>query len=302
MIGWPRALARVLRAEQPDLVHLHGPSAGSIGAWMARRAGTGPIIYTEHREHHERSLPMRMARRAAAGIPDMNVAISRAVAGALIQKAKVDRDRVRVILNGVPLAERAERPAAEEPSRLLYVANLWPRKDHATLLRAFSLLDPAYELILVGDGPLRGQLEQRARDLGIAGRVRFAGSLADPWSLTVEGISVYVHPPTDEAGGLAVMEAMMRGLPVVATATGGVPEILRDGVDGLLVPPADASALASAIERLRSDHALAARLAQHAFEVAHERLTIGACLEAYLALYRDVLTGTKDVPRNDDGR
>jgi glycosyltransferase involved in cell wall biosynthesis len=174
---------------------------------------------------------------------------------------------------------------------VVYVANLWPWKGHDVLLRALAMLPATLPLhaLLVGDGVERERLEKRAAALGIAHRVRFAGYVADPWAAAA-GSWAYVHPTLRDAMPSAVLEAMMSGLPVVASATGGVPEVVRDGETGVLVPPGDAAALARALRDLAADRVRRDRLASAARAYALAELRADRSLDELFELYDDLLS------------
>src|SRR5262249_20822565 len=139
------------------------------------------------------------------------------------------------------------------------IARFHPVKDHATLVRAFAVVArtcPDVDLLLAGDGPLRGQLESLAAELGIASRVLFLGVRKDVPEI-LQAIDVFAMTSLSEAASLTVLEAMAAGRPVVVTDVGGNPELVRHGCDGLLVGRADAGGAASALRRLLADPALA---------------------------------------------
>jgi glycosyltransferase involved in cell wall biosynthesis len=284
---WPWALRSRLRHLHPDLVVLHGPTVGSLGSVAARVADVPSVLYVEHGIHRRRRRYHRTFRRLTARFPSRNVAVSRASAESMIHDGHVPAGRVSVIANGVPRADRLSAPRGEL-RRFVYVAHLWTRKAHGLLLQAFASTPETFELVLVGEGRLREELERTRDSLGLADRVRFTGFLDDPWS-AADGAWAYVHPPDEEASGLAIMEAMMRGLPVVATATGGMVEFVQEGVNGMLVPVGDVDGLRTAITTLGHDRELRDRLAAGAFAHAHAELTAERCLGEHLALHARLL-------------
>ena len=286
MRGWPRSLLAYLRVFRPAIVHLHGPTAGSIGAVVARAARVPVVVYTDHSPHGSRPPLGRAIRRLTARLPHVNVAISEEVARSLIEDCGVPASRVRIILNGTPIVDRVSQPVGSS-RRFLYVANLLPGKDHETLLNAFATLPDRATLELVGDGPQRGALEGMAQGLGVHQRVTFHGWLDDPWSIA-GGVWVYVHPARIEGGGIAVMEAMMRELPIIATATGGIPDIVRPGRAGVLVEVGDVKGLADSMRELMVDEKRRSDLAVAAREHAVAQLSIDECLRRYWDLYDEL--------------
>lgn len=284
---WPAALARLVRSVRPDLVHLHMPSAGSLGALSVRATGMRRIVYTEPGIHASGPLKVRIARRLAARVPVANVAVSEAVARSLIADGGVPARRVSVIRSGTAVAPPMAPPEPHGPPRLLCVGNLWPWKGHRVLLRALQRLD-GVRLLICGDGPERARIEREAAALGVTDRVELPGYLDDPWTAAA-GTWVFVHPSFHEGLPRAVREAMMRALPVVASWGGGTAEIVVDGDTGLLVPPGDSTALASAIGRLLSDRELRDRLAWAARSFALVHLRVEDMIEAYFRLYDRVL-------------
>ncbi|MEX1045851.1 MAG: glycosyltransferase family 4 protein [Actinomycetota bacterium] len=285
---WPFHFAVLARRLKPDVVHVHGVTPGSIGAAAARAAGFRRIVYTDHFVHSLRPSGYRHLRRAAASLPLVNIAVCDAVSRSLIADARIPASRVLVIRNGTAEAAPLARPDEDRP-RLAYVANLWPWKGHGTLLRAISLLggDPPARIVLIGDGPERTRIEGEITRLGIDDSVVLTGRAEDPWA-HMDGAWAYVHPSSGEGLPLAVMEAMMRGLPVVAASSAGIPEIVEHERTGLLVPSGDPAALALALRRILADRALRDQLAQSAREFAMSNLRIEDCLDAHFRLYERV--------------
>lgn len=158
------------------------------------------------------------------------------------------------------------------------------------LIDAAALLAPSWpdlRVAIVGDGPLLPALRDRAAVLGIAGRVHLPGFRDDVPDL-LPALDAFAFPSREEGLGSALLEAMAAGVPVVATRAGGIPEVVRDGVDGLLVPPADPPALAAALDRILRDPAAADRRAASArarvaAEFAADRM-VAETLRHYLCL------------------
>ena len=254
-----RALAEmtsVLRELRPDVLSAHTAKAGWIGRAACARLGL-PAIYTPHGWTIGSRISAasgavftvfeRLASRWTRAIIcvcdyEMRLALEKRVAGPEI---------LFVVHNGVrDIAPDLRAGPGRSPVRICSVARLEAPKDHATLLQALAgLRSEAWELDLVGDGPLESSLRRQAAALGIAGRVRFLGYQPDPASV-LAGAQLFVLSSRSEAFPRSVLEAMRAGLPVVASAVGGVGEAVTDGVAGLLVPPGSPEALAAAIGEL----------------------------------------------------
>jgi glycogen(starch) synthase len=202
----------------------------------------------------------------------------------------VEEDRLHLIPPGVN-PSKSEGPF-EDPfegfgrPRVLFVGRLAPQKGVRALVEAAALIEnPSARVLLVGDGPEREALEREARRIGVGDRVRFLGFFAhDRLPAAMAHADVLVLPSLYEELGTVLLEAMYAGLPIVASRTGGIPDVIEDGSNGLLVPPGDPEALARAIDRVFADRALACRLS----EVAQERgkdydweVLAGRVLEVY---------------------
>jgi glycosyltransferase involved in cell wall biosynthesis len=210
-------------------------------------------------------------------------------------------DRMSIIYNGVPL-ERFQRSTAADRAQVVptangrklvsFVARFDPAKDHPTLLRAIARV-PEADLLLVGDGPLRPQVEALASDLGIAARVHFLGRRHDiPQLLKMS--DVYVHSSNWEGFGIAAVEAMAAGLPVVATDVPGLGEIVRGA--GALFPPGDDQALAGHLRRIVDSPALRNELSRASLRRAPD-FSIERAVQSWIQLYEDVLSRSGQMRR-----
>ena len=289
------ALRRAVEEERADLAHLHTGRATWLGGWAARLAGV-PAITTRRMDRAvKRGLRTRLVygtltRRAAA--------ISGAVA-ACLRAGGVEPERVRVIHSSVdparlaprrPRAEvRRELGAGEGDVVLLALGGLIPRKGHDVLLLALVELarrGVRPQLWIAGEGAQRELLERRVAEL--EGRARLLGRREDVPDL-LGACDVVVMPSRREGLGVAALEAMAAGRPVVASAVGGLAEAVVDGGSGLLVPPGDPSALALALELVVLDAELRAQLGAGGRARVAEGYLAEQMVAAYDALYREVL-------------
>jgi glycosyltransferase involved in cell wall biosynthesis len=269
-------LRQVMRQARPDIVHVHGWGGGQNppGGIAAARRGMVPVIYTEH------GAPWIELRDAPEITRDLRhaqvlIAISEDAAAGLREHCMAENEirTIRHIVTG-PSSTGKANPAHElsatkdQPSltpTVTTVAMLRPNKGHDILLAAAALVlcnHPGTRFILVGDGSQRQALEAQCRALGVEKNVVFKGTLPHA---QVEDIlaqsDVFVLPSLHEPLGIAVIEAMAWGLPLIATAAGGILDLVQDGYNGLLVPPGDVASLAQALDGLLSDSELRSRLA-----------------------------------------
>jgi glycogen synthase len=184
----------------------------------------------------------------------------------------VEADRVHLIPPGVN-PSLFEGPFEDPFSgvgrpRVLFVGRLAPQKGVRALVAAAGLLeDESAQVLLVGDGPERPALQREAERLGVGGRLHFVGFLAhDRLPAVMSHADLLVLPSLYEELGTVLLEAMQAGLPIVASKTGGIPDVIEDGVNGMLVPPGDPKAIALAIDRLLANRDLARRLSEGAQE------------------------------------
>jgi glycosyltransferase involved in cell wall biosynthesis len=169
------------------------------------------------------------------------------------------------------------------------VGNLTAKKDHRTMLEAVALLAPNHEhlrVVIVGDGPLRSELQSLAGSLGISGRVIFTGSRSDV-AMLLPGLDVFALSSLYEGFPIALVEAMASGLACVATRVGGTPELIRHRQNGFLIPPRDPVLLAAAISELISEPELRQSLGRQAAEDSL-RYSLPQAVEALQRIYSEV--------------
>jgi len=285
---------------RPDVVHNHMFRAEVVGTRAAlaleRSVGLRPYVVSTVHSSRVRSIEDRELLRALTPSMDRLIAVSRAIV------AKIADERgcatpVSLVYNGVDLDRYDHQEACctlpeeygMEPGAQVVgvVARLEPEKGHPTLLEGWpSVLRscPDAYLLVVGEGSRREALESQVRELRIAHRVVFTGRRDDIPAVTA-ALDVAVLPSYREAQGLTILEAMALSRPVVASNVGGIPEMVEDGVTGLLVPPRDAGALAAAIVRLLRDHPLADTLARAGHDLVHDRFCIQLMINATEGIY-----------------
>lgn len=293
-----------LKEQRPALLHVHHvwPAADRYLAALARAAGVRHLVVTEHIVGQSHSGGQRSLKRFELDKADAVTAVCGAVADTLVHDYGVARDRVRVVPNGADLPDEAAESGPARAwrvrlgagmSRPLWVVagRLEEQKGHAVLLEALAEvwkrgLD--FTLAVAGDGSLRGALEAKAKALGIEKKVHFLGMLEDVGPLLAAADGV-VLPSLWEGLPLTLLEAMARSRPVIATAVGGVPEVVEDGVHGMLVPERNAGALADALELLHRKPEQALELGQNAALRVREDYTWDRVVENFELVYDEVL-------------
>lgn len=255
---------------RPHVLHLHTPRDYLSGVLAARLARVPAVVITRHM-----LLPVKPLMRRVYSRVGVVICLTGAVRDNLRQSG-VPEPRLKIVSGAIDTEEFALAHARRRPVRREFkldeseicigvVGRLVRGKGHECLLEAAARLktekSPAAKVLIVGDGPERAALQVRVEQLGLADRVIFAGFRGD-MPAVMAALDILVLPSTDtEVLPLVLMEAMAAGNPVVATQVGSVPEIVEGGVNGLLVPPGDADALAAALSRLIAEPDLRGRLA-----------------------------------------
>ena len=290
-LGGLASFAAHMRSTSPSVLHAHlpNPLAARGGLWAAVAANPPAVVATAHLH-----VPLRRfwQRARARGVRvDHYVAVSEAVGDGL-RSLGIDANSISVVHNGVPDIEayagsKAGTVRTVPGHTVVTVARLVSQKGHRVLLQALVTL-PGVTVLFAGDGPLRADLEQLARELGVADRTRFLGNVADVPGL-LAGADVFALTSFNEGLPLSILEAMAAGLPVVASRVGGTSEVVADGETGLLVVPDDPASTAYAIRRLLEDAALRERLGKRGQRLVRDRFTAAKMVEGVIAVYEDVL-------------
>jgi glycosyltransferase involved in cell wall biosynthesis len=266
-------LHRLTACGRFDLVHCHDAHAVT-SAWLAGIARHARLVISR-RVAYRLAVP---AQYRAARV----IAVSRFVRASVLASG-LPAAQVEVVYDGVELPQLAAREAHSAPL-LGCVGHLVPEKGQDALVRALPAVlakHPGARLLLAGDGPCRGPLERLSERLGLRQAVQFAGMVEDV-AAVYRSLDVFLFPSLEEPLGSSLLDAMAHGLPVVARKAGGVPEVVEDGRNGLLVPGED---FAAAVLQLLDDPALAARLGAAARQTIEERFTAQRMMEGTLAVY-----------------
>ncbi|MVN87143.1 glycosyltransferase [Deinococcus sp. HMF7620] len=289
---------------RPALIHLHSAAYGSfvrkaLLLWAARGLFRVPAVLHLHagefEDFYSRCPPLARALvRATLRRADRVVTLSPALAAAVTRVAP--GARVMVAANGVALAPQP-RVLAQSAPQVLFVGVLIERKDPVGLLRAWARCQrpPGARLTFVGDGPLRPELDRLVADLNLGGSVAFRGWL-DPAGVAAElnAADILALPSHFEGQPLALLEGMARGLALLSTRVGGIPDLIEDGVSGRLVPPGDPDALCGALNDLLNRPEVRQQYGAAAYARARQTFDIQRTWHSLDTLYR---TLTRTAPR-----
>jgi glycosyltransferase involved in cell wall biosynthesis len=297
---FPLRLLHAVRSFRSHLIHIHSRRGADYwGGIVAALTGT-PAVVSRRVDNPE---PVLLAR-AKYRCYDRVISISKRIREVLLA-AGVPAEKVVCIHSGID-TERYGRPCdrqwflrefgLEQSHRVLAaVAQLIPRKGHRVLLEALPEVIaefPDVRVVFCGLGPLEGKLKQLCRRYGLSSHARFVGFRAD-LERVLPCLELMVHPALMEGLGLSLLEAAAAGIPIVAASAGGVPEIVQDGVTGLLVPPADPKSLAAAIIRVLRRREMAQALGRAGRDFVWRNFSVAAMVEGNIRVYRDVLAGTR---------
>ena len=297
------ALYRRIKQGRYDVVHTHISKAGVLGRLAAKWARVPAIVHTYHGKVEEledgspASRVYVMCERRVARYAHALVGVSEAIEEHLLGMGVGTAEQYRVIPNGIDLewfASKGEwsRPEGLQGQPLIgCVCSLTREKGVDVLLRAMGPLAERYpqlQLCVVGDGPLRAELEHEARQLGVAERVMFAGIASDvrPW---LAAFDLFVLPSRSEGTPRALLEAMAMGTGVVATRTGGTPEIVENGVCGVLVEPEDASDLGRGIGGMLRDATRREAFGEAGQERVRSSFGLAGMVDGVAAVYEECL-------------
>ena len=286
------SMKNLREAIRPDVTHVHLWGPGAALHMQTHQTAPSPWVVTVHL-----TVP-KPAQGSADNVG--NILRSASAVAAISNHSRQNilahtgaTQRVRLIYNAVRMPHRSFGALPWEPPLLLCVGRIVPEKGFDLAVEAFARVHtqiPDARLMIVGDGPARASLECRAEDLGLAGLTKFLGWVPlDEVPDVLDRATIMLVPSRSEAFGLVAVQAALAGRPVVATRTGGLPEVVLDGRTGIVVPVDDAEALAEAIMQLLGDRGLAIRLGSNAANSARNRFGLESFVANYDDLYREVL-------------
>ncbi|MCG0275301.1 MAG: glycosyltransferase family 4 protein [Thermosediminibacteraceae bacterium] len=296
-------LLKIIAREKVDLIHTHASLSGRVaGKLMGCK-----VVMTRHwmGKKSEMGFLRRLLNRIVYSLlTDRVIAVSRAVKVSLIEIG-VPARIIKTVYNGIQIPNfsgdgselRRELNIPENVPLIGIIARLVPEKGHEFAIKALpSILEkfPDARLVLVGDGPYRGYLEDLCGRIGVKDKVIFLGYRTDVERIAVD-FDVILMPSVSEGLALALLEVMALGKPVVASAVGGLPEVIKNGHNGILVPPGDIKVLAEKVIELLNSSELRNRLGQKAKDTILSKFTARVMAESTREVYDEVMNFKRSV-------
>ncbi|CAK0765737.1 Glycosyltransferase family protein [Gammaproteobacteria bacterium] len=295
-LALPGRLMATIRRHRPDLVHLHSRRGADLwGGLAARRTGV-PVVLSRRVDNPEFRPWVALKYR----LYDRVITISEAIRQLLIEEGVAPwrvvcvRSAVKAAAPQMPGDPRPFTTAFGIPEDALVVgmvAQLIERKGHRLLLAALPTLltrFPRLRVVCFGQGPLRKTLERETTRQGLASVVHWAGFRPD-LATFLPALDLLVHPAWREGLGIALLQAAAAGVPIIASRAGGMPEAVREGENGLLIPAGDVAALGAAMGALLADQALRRRLGNRGRQIIEREFSVDRMVEGNLAVYRALL-------------
>ncbi len=288
------------RRNKIQMVQTHGLRADAVARWAARIGGATAIISTLHSIDPWRRLPHVMLDRATAPFVTRYIAVCDAARQAAVQREKISVDKCDVIPIGVPAQQvpRGERDviraglglAANDYPVVGILANLRDMKGHRHVISALPAIlekNPDARFLFAGRDDSNGAIEAAAQAAGVHHAIRFLGFVEEPVRLFA-AMDMFLLPSDWEGFPVSILEAMQAGVPIIASRVGGIPEMIRDQQDGLLIPAGSPAAIAEAVNLLAYDFALRASLVRSADARYQSSYTLEAMGRRMSEVYRNV--------------
>jgi len=300
-------LVGLIRRNRYDIVHTHNSKAGFIGRLAAKIAGTPVIVHTIHGfAFHDFEKPWRRSlfiflERMAAGWADSLIVISNPLRDWGLRLKIGKAEQYTAIYSGIDItafqksfdiaAVKAEFKISAGDKVVGMTAKLWPGKGHDNALAAAKEVlskIAGVSFVFVGDGELRSHLEQAAKKLGLEDKVIFTGFRDDIARLTA-AFDIAILPSHFEGMGRSILEAMACAKPIIASRVGGIPDLVDDGINGILIPPNDSRALAQNLIKLLNDESMRRKLGAAAKEKVSVRYDVNTMVEQISRVYADLI-------------
>jgi glycosyltransferase involved in cell wall biosynthesis len=304
-LAWWR-LYTLLRRESIGVLHSHMPRASVPGTIVAKLART-PVVVSHEHTWSFKGRPVRrfLDRNIVARGSDVVLAVSERDREQMIDVERMRADRIRVLPNGIPTPNltgapvRASLGVPPEVGLIGAVGRLYAQKGYDDLISAIGVLKRSYaqpfRCLVFGHGPEQDRLQRLIDERGLGEEIQLAGRREDIADL-IPALDIAVMPSKYEGMPLAILEYMAGGAPIVATAVGGVPELIDDGVHGLLVRPEDPEDLAAALQRLLEDRELAARLGAAAKQRQRANFDLDVVVRRLEDLYLELYSSSRGAP------
>ena len=294
-----RKIRAYIKSIKPDIIHIHGTRAGVLGRLAAINLGI-PVIYTEHLWTKNFRLDSRIltflhyfSNWALDMVTSLNIAVSGAVKDFLVTSHISYPEKVVVIYNGISeVKEQAQVLEDTKDIKIATVGTLNAQKGMQYLIQSMPKVlkeFPGVSLEIIGSGPYKRKLEKMVKKLKLGKCIKFAGFLPDI-SIYLAKFDLYVQPSLSESFGLAIVQAMSVGLPVVATETGGIPEVVTTGKTGILVPSKDSKALSSAILEIIRDPKMAQKMGETGRKDARLKFNLDDMITELEQIYEEMAT------------
>lgn len=287
----------LIRDERPDIVHVHSRRGAEVWGGIAARLAGVPCVMSRRVDNPEPRWLVATKYRLYGHVITISAGIRHVLLAEGMPPGKVTC--VRSALDPGPYSIKYDKQAYRQglgvPADTLVVgviAQLIPRKGHRYLLAALPevlLFHPGVQVLIFGRGPLEADLRQAINAQRLAGHVRLMG-FVDNLPEMLGCLDLVVHPAEMEGLGVSLLQASAAGVPIIASRAGGMPEAVRDGVNGLLVPPGDAKALARAMLRVLGDADLRGRMGVAGRELVSTEFSVDAMCAGNLAVYHQLLS------------
>ena len=294
--GLTGRLKRLISAEQPDLVHIHSRRGADLWGGLAARLAGVPCVLSRRVDNPEARWVVNLKYRLYGHV----ITISEGIRQVLLAEG-LAADRVSCVRSAVDArpylieydrtAFRAALGLEADTPLVGTVAQLIPRKGHRHLLAALPQVlarHPRLRVLIFGRGPLEAELRQAIKDQGLTGNVRLMG-FRDDLPTLIGCLDLLVHPADMEGLGVSLLQASAARIPIIASRAGGMPEAVRDGLNGLLIEPGDVNGLVKAMNHLLDDASLRERMGNAGRQRVLDEFSIDAMCEGNLAVYRKVL-------------